>query len=163
MGLLDGQVAIVTAAAGAGIGQATARRFAEEGARVLVTDAHAHRVQEVAQAMTKDYNREFIGLEVDVTNPAQVQNMVQTALDRYGQVDILVNNAGINRLEPVWQMSDETWHLVINVNLTGTFYCTRAVLPHMIERKKGAVVSLSSTAGWIGSDEGEAQIGRAHV
>lgn len=155
MGLLDGQVAIVTAAAGAGIGQATARRFAEEGARVLVTDAHARRVQEVAQAMTKDYNREFIGLEVDVTNPAQVQSMVQTALDRYGQVDILVNNAGINRLEPVWQMSDETWHLVINVNLTGTFYCTRAVLPHMIERKKGSIVNLSSSAGWMGSNEGE--------
>ena len=156
MGALEGQVAIVTAAAGAGIGQAIARRFAEEGAQVLFSDAHARRVQEMAAAMSKDYGREFIGLEVDVTNVVQVQGMVQTALDRYGQVDILVNNAGINRLEPVWEMSEETWNLVIGVNLTGTFHCTRAVLPHMIERKRGAIVSLSSIAGWVGSDEGEA-------
>lgn len=156
MGALEGQVAIVTAAAGAGIGQAIARRFAEEGAQVLLSDAHARRVQEMAAAMSKDYGREFIGLEVDVTNVVQVQGMVQTALDRYGQVDILVNNAGINRLEPVWEMTEETWNLVIGVNLTGTFHCTRAVLPHMIERKRGAIVSLSSIAGWVGSDEGEA-------
>jgi 3-oxoacyl-[acyl-carrier protein] reductase len=156
MGLLEGRVAIVTAAAGAGIGRAVAHRFAEEGAQVVLTDAHARRVQEVAEAMSKDFGREFVGLEVDVTNVDHVQGMVRTALERHGQIDILVNNAGINRLEPVWEMSDETWNLVIGVNLTGTFHCTRAVLPHMIERKKGAVVSLSSTAGWIGSDEGEA-------
>jgi 3-oxoacyl-[acyl-carrier protein] reductase len=156
MGVLEGRVAIVTAAAGAGIGQAIARRFAEEGAQVLLTDAHARRVQEVAAAMSKDYGREFMGLEVDVTNVGQVQGMVQTALDRYGQIDALVNNAGINRLEPVWEMSDETWNLVIGVNLTGTFHCTRAVLPHMIERKRGAIISLSSIVGWVGSDEGEA-------
>jgi 3-oxoacyl-[acyl-carrier protein] reductase len=156
MGVLEGRVAIVTAAAGAGIGQAVARRFAEEGAQVVLTDAHARRVQELAEAMGKDFGREFLGLEVDVTNVDQVQGMLRTTLDRHGQIDILVNNAGINRLEPVWEMSDETWNLVIGVNLTGTFHCTRAVLPHMIERKKGAVVSLSSTAGWIGSDEGEA-------
>jgi 3-oxoacyl-[acyl-carrier protein] reductase len=156
MGVLEGRVAIVTAAAGAGIGQSVARRFAEEGAQVVLTDAHARRVQELAEAMGKDFGREFLGLEVDVTNVDQVQGMVRTALDRHGHIDILVNNAGINRLEPVWEMSDETWNLVIGVNLTGTFHCTRAVLPHMIERKKGAVVSLSSTAGWIGSDEGEA-------
>jgi 3-oxoacyl-[acyl-carrier protein] reductase len=156
MGVLEGRVAIVTAAAGAGIGQAVARRFVEEGAQVLLTDAHAGRVQQVAEALSKDFGREILSLEVDVTNVGQVQGMVQTALDRYGQIDILVNNAGINRLEPVWQMSDETWNLVIGVNLTGTFHCTRAVLPHMIERKKGTVISLSSTAGWVGSNEGEA-------
>ena len=156
MGQLDGQVAILTAAAGAGIGREVARRLAGDGANVLLTDAHAGRVQELAQAMTKDYGREFVGLEVDVTNTAHVQKMVQTALDKYGQIDILVNNAGINRLGPVWEMSDETWQLVISVNLTGTFYCTRAVLPHMMERKKGSIVNLSSTAGWVASNEGEA-------
>jgi 3-oxoacyl-[acyl-carrier protein] reductase len=156
MGVLEGRVAIITAAAGAGIGQAVARRFAEEGAQVLLTDAHARRVQEVAEAMSKDFGREFVGLEVDVTNVGQVQAMAETALKRYGQIDILMNNAGINRLEPVWQMSDETWNLVIGVNLTGTFHCTRAVLPHMIERKQGAVISMASIVGWVGSDEGEA-------
>ena len=156
MGALEGRVAIVTAAAGSGIGQAIARRFAEEGAHVVITDAHARRVQEVAAVMSRDYGREFTGLEVDVTNVDQVRGMVQTALNRYGQVDILVNDAGINRLEPVWEMSEETWNLIIGVNLTGAFHCTRAVLPHMIERKQGAIVNLSSIVGWAGSDEGEA-------
>lgn len=156
MGELEGQVAIVTAAAGAGIGQAVARRFAAEGAEVVLTDAHARRVQELAQAMAGDYGREFLALEVDVRNSGQVAQMAETALKRYGRIDILVNNAGINRLEPVWEMSDETWELIIGVNLTGTFCCTRAVLPAMIERKKGAIVNLASSVGWMASDEGEA-------
>ena len=156
MGLLEGKVAIVTAAAGAGIGQATARRFAQEGAQVVVSDAHGRRIQEVAEAMSRDYGREIIGLEVDVTRRDRVEAMVQTALDRFGRVDILFNNAGINKLQPVWEMDDENWNLIIGVNLTGTFYCTRAVLPTMIEQRSGAIVSMASIAGWIGSDEGEA-------
>jgi len=156
MGLLDGKVAIVTAAAGAGIGQAVARRFAEEGAQVLVTDAHARRVQELAAAMGGEYGREVPALEVDVRNGEQVRSMVDLALEKFGQVDILFNNAGINKLSPVWEMDEETWRLVIDVNLTGTFNCTRAVLPHMIERKNGAIISMASVAGWMGSDGGEA-------
>ncbi len=155
MGLSDGRVAIVTAAAGAGIGQAAARRFAEEGSRLVVADAHAQRVQEVAAAMSRDYGREVLGLEVDVRNVDQVNAMVQATLDKFGQIDVLMNNAGINKLSPVWEMEDETWRLVIDVNLTGTFNCTRAVLPHMIERKSGAIISMSSSAGWIGSRDGE--------
>lgn len=156
MGLLDGRVAIVTAAAGAGIGQASARRFAQEGAQVVVSDAHARRVQEVAQSMTRDYGREVIGLAVDVRDVAQVRSMVEAALDKFGQIDVLMNNAGINKLSPVWEMDDETWRLVIDVNLTGSFNCIRAVLPHMIERKSGAIISMASVAGWIGSNDGEA-------
>jgi 3-oxoacyl-[acyl-carrier protein] reductase len=156
MGELEGQVAIVTAAAGAGIGQAAARRFAAEGAHVVVTDAHARRVQELAEAMAGEFGREFLGLEVDVRNVEQVAKMAETALERYGRIDILVNNAGINRLQPVWEMSEETWELIIGVNLTGTFHCTRAVLPAMIERKRGSIVNLASSVGWMASDEGEA-------
>ncbi len=156
MGLLDGKVAIVTAAAGAGIGQAIARLFAREGAEVVVTDAHARRVKETAEAMSAEYGRTVLGLEVDVRNEEQVRNMVAQTLERYGHIDILVNNAGINRLSPVWEMDDETWELVIGVNLTGTFRCTRAVLPHMIERRQGSIVNLASVAGWMGSNEGEA-------
>jgi len=156
MGLLEGKVAIVTAAAGAGIGQAVARGFAEEGAQLLVTDAHARRVQELAAAMSADFGREVPALEVDVRNSEQVRSMVDLALERFGQVDILFNNAGINKLAPVWEMDEETWRLVIDVNLTGTFNCTRAVLPHMIERKSGAIISMASVAGWMGSDGGEA-------
>ena len=156
MGLLDGKVAIVTAAAGAGIGQGAARRFLQEGAQVVISDAHPRRVQEVAEAMSRDFDREVLALAVDVREPDQVRAMVDTTLAKHGQIDILMNNAGINKLAPVWEMDDETWRLVIDVNLTGTFNCIRAVLPVMIEQQSGAIVSMSSSAGWIGSRDGEA-------
>lgn len=161
MGLLDGKVAIVTAAAGAGIGQAAARRFAQEGAQVVISDANARRVQELAEAMTGDYGRQVLGLGVDVRDVGQVKAMVETALERFGQIDILMNNAGINRLVPVWEMDDETWQLVIDVNLTGTFHCTRAVLPHMIERKGGTIINMASVVGWFGSGDGESHYAAA--
>lgn len=156
MGELDNKVAIVTAGAGAGIGQAVARIFLEEGAQVLVTDAHARRVQEVAADLSKEFGLEVHGLEVDVRNGEQVRNMVETARSRFGRIDILFNNAGINKLSPVWEMDDETWRLVIDVNLTGTFNCTRAVLPTMLEQKSGVIINMSSGAGWLGSRDGEA-------
>lgn len=161
MGLLEGKVAIVTAAAGAGIGQAAARRFAQEGAQVLIGDVHPRRVQEVAEAMSKDYGREVPSVAVDVRDPAQVKSLVEAALERFGQIDILMNNAGINRLVPAWEMDDETWRLVIDTNLTGAFYCTRAVLPHMIERESGAIINMASVVGWFGSADGEAHYAAA--
>lgn len=153
---LKDQVAIVTAGAGAGIGQAVVRRFAEEGAHVVISDAHAKRPLDLAQELNRQYGREFIGLQVDATNQDQVEKMVQMTVDQYGRVDILVNNAGINKLEPAWEMSDETWDFVMRTNVYSTFYATRAVLPHMVKQKSGKVVSLASVAGWIGSSDGEA-------
>lgn len=153
---LKDQVAIVTAGAGAGIGQAVVRRFAEEGARVVISDAHAKRPLDLAQELSKQYGREFIGMQVDATNQDQVEKMVQMTVDQYGRVDILVNNAGINKLEPAWEMSGETWDFVMRTNVYSTFYATRAVLPHMVKQKSGKVVSLASVAGWIGSSDGEA-------
>lgn len=155
MGLLDGKAAVVTAAAGAGIGQAVARIFLEEGAQVLVTDAHPRRVQEVAQQLSRDFGREVPAMEVDVRNVEQVRAMADAAVERFGRIDVLFNNAGINKLSPVWEMDDETWRLVIDVNLTGTFNCTRAVLPRMMEQKGGSIINMSSGAGWIGSRDGE--------
>lgn len=152
---LKERVAIVTAAAGAGIGQAVARRFAEEGAHVVISDAHARRVRETGAKMEQEYGREVPAFEVDVTRKDQVEAMVRATVERFGRIDILFNNAGINKLEPVWEMSDETWNLVLNVCLTGTFYVTRAVLPHMIRQRRGAVVSMASVAGWIASDAGQ--------
>jgi 3-oxoacyl-[acyl-carrier protein] reductase len=153
---LKDRVAIVTAAAGAGIGQAVARRFAEEGATVVVSDAHPKRAQDVAAAMRKDYGREVPAFTVDVTKKEQVEAMVAATVERFGRVDVLFNNAGINKLEPVAEMSDETWNLVLGVCLTGTFYVTRAVLPQMIRQQRGAIVSMASVAGWIASDAGQA-------
>jgi len=153
---LKDQVAIVTAAAGAGIGQAITRRLAAEGAQVVISDAHAKRPLDLAQELSKEHGREFIGLQADATNKEQVDKMVQMVADKYGRIDILVNNAGINKLEPAWEMSAETWDFVIRTNLYSTFYNTRAVLPHMVKQKSGKIVSLASVAGWIGSNDGEA-------
>lgn len=153
---LEDRVAIVTAAAGAGIGQAVARRFAEEGAQVVVSDAHARRAQDVAARMSAEYGRPIPAFGVDVTQKDQVEAMVRATLERFGRIDILFNNAGINKLEPVWEMSDETWDLVLGVCLTGTFRVTRAVLPHMIAQRRGVIVSMASVAGWIASDAGQA-------
>ena len=156
MSTLKGNVAIVTAGAGAGIGQAVAKRFLEAGADVVLTDAHARRVQETGEALAKEFGREVLALEVDVRNAAQINAMVEAALAKYGQIDILFNNAGINRLQPIWEMDEENWATVLDVSLTGTFRCLRAVLPHMIERKSGAIVSMASTAGWGAPGDGEA-------
>ena len=153
---LEDRVAIVTAAAGAGIGQAVARRFAEEGAQVVVSDAHARRAQDVAARMSAEYGRPIPAFGVDVTQKDQVEAMVRATLERFGRIDVLFNNAGINKLEPVWEMSDETWDLVLGVCLTGTFRVTRAVLPHMIAQRRGVIVSMASVAGWIASDAGQA-------
>ena len=153
---LKDQVAIVTAAAGAGIGQAITRQLAAEGAHVVISDAHAKRPFALAQELSKEHGREFIGLQVDATNKEQVDKLVQMAVDKYGRIDILVNNAGINKLEPAWEMSAETWDFVLRTNLYSTFYNTRAVLPHMVKQKSGKIVSLASVAGWIGSSDGEA-------
>lgn len=155
MGLLDGQVALVTAGAGAGIGQATARRFLQEGATVVLTDAHARRVEEVARALSQEFGRDVAGRQLDVTNEQQVRDVVAEALDRHGRIDVLFNNAGINKLEPVWEMSTETWRLILDVCLTGTFFMIRAVLPSMIARKSGRIVNMASVAGWVGSSGGE--------
>ncbi len=152
---LDGKVAIVTASAGAGIGQGTIRVLAIEGARVVVSDAHERRTGEVAEAL-KSEGYQAIGIPCDVTNREQVEDMVRRTLEEWGRIDILVNNAGINRPGPVNEMSDEDWELVIDTNLKGTFYCTRAVLPTMINQNYGRIVNISSIAGWATASRDEA-------
>ncbi len=149
---LQDQVAIITGAAGAGIGQATARRFAQEGAHVVISDVHPRRTDEVAQAIASEYGVKTLGVVCDVASREQVEAMVQRTLDAFGRIDILVNNAGRNILAPVAEMTDEQWDTVINVCLRGTFYCSRAVLKPMMAQKRGNIVSLSSVAGLRGSE-----------
>ncbi|HEY8867743.1 MAG TPA: SDR family NAD(P)-dependent oxidoreductase [Solirubrobacteraceae bacterium] len=155
-GQLAGRVALVTGAAGAGIGHAVARRFALEGAEVVLTDAHARRAGEVAEGLAGEVGREIVGLELDVRDQEQVDAAVRTALDRHGRIDVLFNNAGINQLRPLWEIDDATWDLVLGVCLQGTFRCMRAVLPGMLERGSGAIVNMASVAGYLGSSMGEA-------
>jgi len=152
---LEGRVAIVTAAAGAGIGQATVRLLAKEGASVVVSDTHQRRTMEVAEALRSEGLR-ALGIPCDVTSREQVENMVRKTLDELGRIDFLVNNAGINRPGPVHETSDEDWDLVIDTNLKGTFYCTRAILPTMIQQNYGRMVNISSIAGWATANQNEA-------
>lgn len=161
MAMLQGRVGLVTAAAGAGIGQAVARRLLEEGADVVVTDAHPRRVAEVADALSRAFGRQVMGLELDVRNREQADAAVAAALERYGHLDILVNNAGFNRLQPIWEMTDETWDTVLGVCLTGTFRMLRAALEPMMKQRYGRIVNIASIAAWTGTTNGEAHYAAA--
>ncbi len=154
--LLKDRVAIITAGAGVGIGRAVAARFLEEGADVMLTDAHPRRTLETAAELSKEFGREVPCVVVDVAQRSQIEDAVAKTIARFGRIDILFNNAGINKLEPVWECKDETWDLVLNVCLRGTFWMMRAVLPHMMKQGKGAIVNMSSAAGWIAASDGEA-------
>ncbi|MFE6485350.1 SDR family oxidoreductase [Streptomyces sp. NPDC057757] len=157
-GLLKGRTAVITAAAGAGIGGATARRFLEEGARVLVSDAHARRLKESAEALAGEFGAGSVtALPCDVTDEDQVQALFGAALERHGRLDIVVNNAGLGGTSELVDMTDEQWSRVLDVTLGGTFRCTRAALRLLRERGGGGViVNNASVVGW------RAQAGQAH-
>ncbi|KAI3602700.1 Oxidoreductase, short-chain dehydrogenase/reductase family (plasmid) [Cupriavidus necator H850] len=144
----DRKVAVVTAGAGAGIGAAIVRQLAEDGMTVVVTDAHERRCIESAQKLSTDFGRPFLGLPLDVTNFDAVGQVFDKVVAEYGRIDVLVNNAGWSKIEPVAEMSQETWLKCIEVDLNGTFYCMRHALPHMKARKSGAIVNISSIAAW---------------
>lgn len=149
-GLLDGLGVVVTAAAGSGIGSATARRCLEEGARVVISDRHERRLAETAAELG------VTGIPCDVTDDASVRHLMGAAGEALGGIDVLVNNAGLGGTAEVHEMTDEQWQSVLGVTLTGTFQCTRAVLGSMYERGTGVIVNNASVLGW------RAQRGQAH-
>lgn len=153
-GRLMGKVAIISAAAGIGMGQAVARRFAQEGAAIVVTDSHERRVQEAGERLAEEVGREVLAFKVDVRNEDDIRACVQGTLGRHGRIDILYNNAGINKLAPAWEIANEDWALIHDVCLAGAFRFSRAVIPHMIERRSGAIVNVTSIAGWNGDPAG---------
>ena len=146
---LEGRVALVTGAAGAGIGRATALRLAREGASVAVTDAHQRRTGETADELRKEFGDRVIGLPLDVVDRARVDEVLALVEDRLGPLDILVNNAAINVLAPLSEYRPEDWDRVLDVDLTACFYLIRRALPGMMERGRGAIVNVSSVAGWL--------------
>ncbi|MFF2810908.1 SDR family oxidoreductase [Streptomyces sp. NPDC058000] len=157
-GLLKGRTAVITAAAGAGIGGATARRFLEEGARIVIGDAHARRLAESAAALAEEFGADRVaGLPCDVTDEAQVAALYALAEERHGRLDIVVNNAGLGGTADLVDMTDDQWAKVIDVTLGGTFRCTRAALRRMKAAGAGGViVNNASVVGW------RAQRGQAH-
>ncbi|WP_405981156.1 SDR family oxidoreductase [Streptomyces sp. NBC_00158] len=157
-GLLKDRTAVVTAAAGAGIGGATARRFLEEGATVLISDAHARRLKETEEALAAEFGPGRIAsLPCDVTAEEQVQALFAHAGELHGGLDVVVNNAGLGGTADLVDMTDEQWGRVLDVTLNGTFRCTRAALRSLKASGRGGVlVNNASVVGW------RAQTGQAH-
>ena len=147
------KVAVVTAAAGVGIGGAIAKRLAKDGMDVVVTDAHERRAGEFAQALASEHGRDFSSFALDVTDAARVAEVMDTVAATRGGLHVLVNNAGWSKIEPVAEMELETWRKCLDVDLNGTFYCLRYALPHMIAAGGGAVVNISSIAAWEMTEE----------
>ncbi|MBZ0130823.1 MAG: SDR family oxidoreductase [Rhodobacteraceae bacterium] len=142
------RTALVTAAAGVGIGSAIASQLAADGMRVVVTDAHERRCQEYAERIAGETGAEVIGMHLDVTDAKRVETVMNEVAERFGSLDVLVNNAGFNKIEPVSEMSLETWHKSLDIDLNGTFYAMRFALPYMIRQGGGNIINISSIGAW---------------
>jgi 3-oxoacyl-[acyl-carrier protein] reductase len=147
-GLLQDKVVLVTAAAGTGIGDAAARRCIEEGATVVISDAHERRLGESADELAELAGERPVALVCDVTVEDQVQAMVQGTVAAHGRLDVLVNNAGLGGTAALVDMTDEQWSRVLDITLTGTMRCTRAALRHMYAHGGGVIVNNASVLGW---------------
>ncbi|HEY3673741.1 MAG TPA: SDR family oxidoreductase [Acidimicrobiia bacterium] len=152
-GLLAGKTALVTAAAGTGIGFAAAKRCIEEGARVVLSDAHERRLGEAAEQLG---DAVAAAIPCNVTDEAAVQALFDGAIAETGGLDVVINNAGLGGTANVVEMTDEQWTTVLDVTLNGTFRCTRAALRHLQARGSGVIVNNASVLGW------RAQAGQAH-
>ena len=146
---LEGKTAVITGG-GRGIGAAVARALAGAGAAVLVASRTKPEVEQVA-AELRSVRRAAWALSCDVSNPESVRDMARSATEHLGHVDILVNNAGIALSAPLHRLGLDDWNRLFAVNATGTFLCTQAFLPGMLERKWGRVVNLASVAGRAGA------------
>jgi len=149
MANLAGKVAIVTGAS-RGIGKAIATRLAQDGATVGVTATTMEGAKRTADALEAE-GLNALPLQVNVADVTSVNDMVKTMLEKFGQIDILVNNAGITRDNLLVRMSAEEWQDVLDVNLTGTFYCIKAVAKPMMRKRSGKIINISSIVGEIGN------------
>ncbi|PAK24541.1 3-oxoacyl-ACP reductase [Streptomyces sp. alain-838] len=150
-----GKVALVTGAAGHGIGQGIARRFAAGGATVIVTDSHERRTKEVAEAIGRDHDATVAGYPMDVTDRARVAEVLDEVRQKYGTVQILVNNAAWNVLGDIFEYDFADWDRVIDVDLTGPFNTTRLALPGMRDAGGGVIVNISSIGADLAAGSGE--------
>ncbi len=148
---LDGKTVVITGA-GTGLGREMALAMARAGADLAIGARRMGPIEEVA-SLVRDMGRRSIAVSVDVTESTQVNALIQAALDEFGVVDVLLNNAGIVRghgAVPIWDITDDDWRLGIDTNMTGSFYASRAVAKHMVERGKGKIINVSSGYGMRG-------------
>ena len=142
---LKDKVAIITGAS-SGIGEATARRLAESGARVVLAARRVERLEALAADIERREGTALVA-PTDVTDERSVQRLARMALDAFGRIDILINNAGIMPLSPISKLRVEEWDRMIDVNIKGVLYCVAATLPTMLEQGSGHIINVSSVAG----------------
>ena len=147
---LHGTVALVTGAA-QGIGRCIAEFLARDGAAVMLADIQATAVAEAARRMT-DEGWNTAAVHADIADPGSALRMVEAAIERFGCVDVLINNAGIDAPPGrAWELGEDHWRRIIDVDLSGAWWCTRAVIPHMVARRAGRIIFISSVAARRGS------------
>jgi 3-oxoacyl-[acyl-carrier protein] reductase len=152
LGRLESKVAVITGA-NSGIGRATARLFAREGAKVVCCDIQQSITPRIDELIKDREGGEAVFVTVDVTKQEDCDLMVKTALDQFGDLDILYNNAGAGIRKKLHEHTDEEWNFVLNTNLNAMFRGARAVLPHFIDKKYGNIVTTASTFGLLASAE----------
>ncbi len=146
---LTGRVALVTGGS-KGLGAAMAAGLASAGADLVLASRTLSEVEEVAAEIARDYGRQAIGVAADVSQPADVDAMVQTALKKFGKIDILINNAGINIRGPIDELTFEQFRKVQEINVDGLWLCSKAVVPHMKKASYGRIINMASTLGVVG-------------
>lgn len=145
---LSGKVAVVTGG-GSGMGRAIGLAFSRQGAKVVIADINLEAARETV-AQQESAGGEAIAVKVDVTRKAETLDMAEAALRRFGRIDVLVNNAGSRCLKSFLDHTEEDWHRMIDINLTGHFFCAQAVVPSMLKSGKGKIINLASIAAHTG-------------
>jgi len=160
-GTLEGKVAIVTGG-GTGLGKTMALAMAKEGADIVVAARRVEAIEQTAKEVTA-LGRRGLAISTDVTDSQQVNNLIERTISEMGRLDILINNAGIvrgQRPKPMWEITDEEWHLGIDTNLSGTFFSCRAALKYFVEQNHGKIVNIASGNG-IRGQRGDYMYGTA--
>ena len=148
---MNGHVALVTGAAGAGIGQAVARRLGSEGAFVVLVDSHERRLEAVLESIRSAVTDQVSGHTLDIADRNAVDELIADVSDNTGPVDVLVNNAAINTLQAPTDMDPAEFDRIVDLDLAAPWYLSRAVLPGMITNGGGSIVNVSSVVAWTGS------------
>jgi 3-oxoacyl-[acyl-carrier protein] reductase len=146
---LKDKVAVVTGAA-QGLGRAIAKILAQQGAKVVVADLQLEKAEATAKEIAADTGQQVIALRVDVVESASAKAMIDRTMDEFGRVDILINNAGTTRDSLIMRMKEADWDLVLNVNLKGTFNCSKAAIRPMMKQHYGRIVNITSVSGLAG-------------